>query len=164
MFLQRCFYIFIKWASTLSPFLETLPTSFLFLFREKRMACGVHRQPILPLCLVSEKQHVGWEKTTRHFDENDTSFWWKQHVVFVETTRRFFRSKKHSLYQGVDLLSFFKGTPLTHKTSPHKHIFLSFSRKSYHKIWSIAKNTINLPHKVCRITYWNRPCALNLED
>ena len=82
MFLQRCFYIFIKWASTLSPFLETLPTPFLFLFREKRMACGVHRQPIFPLCLVSEKQHVGWEKTTRHFDENDTSFWWKQHVVF----------------------------------------------------------------------------------
>lgn len=82
MFLQRCFYIFIKWASTLSPFLETLPTPFLFLFREKHMPCGVHRQSIFPLRLVSEKQHVGWEKTTRRFDENNTSFCWKQHVVF----------------------------------------------------------------------------------
>ena len=82
MFLQRCFYVFIKWASTLSPFLETLPTPFLFLFREKRMPSGVHQQPIFPLRLVSEKQHVGWEKTTRHFDENNTSFLCKQHVVF----------------------------------------------------------------------------------
>ena len=106
MFLQRCFYIFIIWASTLSHFLETLPTPFLFLFREKRISCGVHRQSIFPLRLVSEKQHDVLMKTTRHFNENDTIFWWKQHDVFVQTTRRFFRSKKHSLYQGVDLYHF----------------------------------------------------------
>lgn len=148
MFLQRCFYIFIKWASTLSPFLETLPTPFLFLFREKRMPCGVQPPPIFPLHLLFEKRPVVFIKVTRRFDENNPSFFSSQE------TRSLSRSWP---------LSFFKGTPLTHKTSPHKHIFLSFSRKSYHKIWSIAKNTINLPHKVCRITYWKPPFALNLE-
>ena len=101
MFLQRCFYIFIKWASTLSPFLETLPTPFLLLFREKRMVCGVHRQSIFPLCLVSEKQHVGWEKTTRHFDENDPSFLCKRPVVFFVPRNTFFIKKLISIiFQG----------------------------------------------------------------
>ena len=113
---------------------------------------------------------LGLWKTTRRLRKNNTSFWWKQHVILMKTTRRFcandpsfFSSQETRSLSRSWPLSFFKGTPLTHKTSPHKHIFLSFSRKSYHKIWSIAKNTINLPHKVCRIIYWKPPFALNLE-
>ena len=35
------------------------------------------------------KQHVTLKKTTRRFDKNNTSFWWKQHVTLKKTTRRF---------------------------------------------------------------------------
>lgn len=156
MFLQRCFYVFIKWASTLSPFLETLPTTFLFLFREN-VWLAVFTDSLFSLCAWSLKNNTSVEK--------------KQHVILMKTTRRFCANNTSffSLQETLSLsrswpLSFFDGTTSPHKTSPHKEIFLCFSRKSYHKIWSIAKNTINLPRKVCRIAYWNTPFALNLED
>ena len=59
----------------------------------------------------SSKQHVGCNKTTRHFfkttrrfHQNITSFSPKQHVVFVKTTRHFHQnitslsSKHHVVY------------------------------------------------------------------
>ena len=46
--------------------------------------------------IVHQKQHVGCNKTTRHFfkttrrfHQNITSFSLKHHVVFIKTTRRF---------------------------------------------------------------------------
>lgn len=101
MFLQRCFYIFIKWASTLSPFLETLPTPFLFLFREKRMPCGVQPPPIFPLHLLFEKRPVVFIKVTRRFDENNPSFLCKRPVVFFVPRNTFFIKKLTSIiFQG----------------------------------------------------------------
>ena len=37
----------------------------------------------------TRKQHVVFNKTTRHFQQNNTSFSIKQHVTFTKTTRRF---------------------------------------------------------------------------
>ena len=156
MFLQRCFYIFIKWASTLSPFLETLQRHFYF-YSVKNVYLAVLSHSLFFPCAwtlknntsVEKKQHVILMKTTRRFDENNTSFFSFQETLSLSRSWP---------------LSFFDGTTSPHKTSPQKEIFLCFSRKSYHKIWSINKNTINLPRKVCRIAYWNRPFALNLED
>ena len=42
-----------------------------------------------PLPSVEKKRHVGFNKTTRHFQQNNTSFSAKQHVVFNKTTCRF---------------------------------------------------------------------------
>ena len=39
--------------------------------------------------IVCEKQHVVFNKTTRRFQQNNTSFSAKQHVTFNKTTRRF---------------------------------------------------------------------------
>ena len=89
MFLQRCFYVFIKWASTLSPFLETLQRHFYF-YSEKNVCLAVLSHSLFSLCAltlknntsVEKKRHVILWKTTRRFDENNTSFLCKQHVVF----------------------------------------------------------------------------------
>ncbi len=37
----------------------------------------------------TRKQHVVFNKTTHHFQQNDTSFSTKQHVIFYKTTRYF---------------------------------------------------------------------------
>ena len=37
------------------------------------------------------KQHVVFIKTSRHFMKNNTSFYRKQHVVFIKTSRRFMK-------------------------------------------------------------------------
>ena len=39
--------------------------------------------------IVCEKQHVVFNKTTRHFQQNNTSLSIKQHVTFNKTTRHF---------------------------------------------------------------------------
>ena len=41
------------------------------------------------LSITRNKQPVVFNKTTRHFQQNNTSFSAKQHVVFSKTTRRF---------------------------------------------------------------------------
>ncbi len=43
----------------------------------------------LPFAISRKKRHVGFNKTTRRFHQNDTSFSSKQHVSFNKTTRRF---------------------------------------------------------------------------
>ena len=43
--------------------------------------------------LLEKKQAVVFSKTTRHFQQNNTSFSAKQHVVFNKTTRRFVKNK-----------------------------------------------------------------------
>ena len=42
-----------------------------------------------PLPSVEKKRHVVFSKTTRHSQQNNTSFSAKQHVIFSKTTRRF---------------------------------------------------------------------------
>ena len=39
--------------------------------------------------VVLKKTSTRFMETSRRFDENNTSFWWKQHVVLMKTTRRF---------------------------------------------------------------------------
>ena len=43
----------------------------------------------LPFAISRKKRHVVFSKTTRHSQQNNTSFSAKQHVIFSKTTRRF---------------------------------------------------------------------------
>ena len=55
------------------------------------------------------------QKTTRHFDENDTSFYEKQHVTLKKTTRRFMKNK-HSFYRKQHVIFWEK----SHKSKQNK--------------------------------------------
>ena len=49
------------------------------------------RKSIHPL--LEKKQAVVFSKTSRRFQQNNTSFSVKQHVIFNKTTRRFVKNK-----------------------------------------------------------------------
>ena len=49
----------------------------------------IHRKLIFVVRKVRKEKGVELLQTTRCFDENDTLFWWKRHVVLLKTTRCF---------------------------------------------------------------------------
>ena len=89
-----------RWGATtfvLCPTLYLLPIS--CIFARARIRTRFNRSFIFLLSQVSHhllashlfthKQHVVFNKTTRHFQQNDTSLSTQRHVVLYKTTRYF---------------------------------------------------------------------------
>ena len=79
-----------------------------------------------PLVLTSKISDLSFEKTTRHFMQNDTSFCIKQAVVFNRTSTRLYRneclfySKIYDYLRGRSTLSTQSSTtPVSAKTAAH---------------------------------------------
>ena len=75
--------------------------------------------------VVHQKRHVTFNKTSRRFQQNNTSLSTKQHVVFIKTTRHFHQNN-------TSVLSLRNMIPRT--------FFEIFSRN----IWRFRKNTLTL--------------------
>ena len=101
--------------------------------------------------VLSKKQHVIFNKTTRRFQQNNTSFSIKQHVIFNKTTRHFQQNKPTFSVKQADV--FCKSVKKYYKSKVTNTI-----TRSYPKSVTLvtAKNTKSLWYSRVRVRERNK--------